>query len=86
MPRGTNIPCVQKKNEPPRLNILYYQVNCTELNIVKYTQKLESIWVIVLKFCTIPPYHLTYYETSQISFSHILLTHGAYVMRDVKLC
>jgi len=64
--------CVQKTMSP--LNILYYEVNnCTELNIVKHTRGGD-----VPKFCTIPPYCLTYFQflrniTNSI-FPHYYLT------------
>jgi len=58
--------------------------------------KPEIICVIVPKICTIPPYHLTDFQflrniVTNCIFPHYsvyitnLLTHGAYVMRDVKL-
>jgi len=50
-----------------------------------------SILVIVPKFCTIPPFNIFSIFTKRHKFHFPtflsnLLTHGAYVMRDVKLC
>jgi len=71
---------------------LYHQVieklpRIESLNV----HKRASIWVIVPKFCTSPPYHLTDFQFLQmVSRTHFhtlftnLLTYGAYVMHDCQ--
>ena len=78
------------KNEPQ--NILYLN-NCTELNAVKDTQTCKYLnycsQICVQFHRTINIFTIFTKRCRKFLFSTLLsnlLTHGAYVMRDVKLC